>query len=104
MHAGGMTREQAYDSARRAFYALRHKEDVERRVAQEEARMVGAYFGANAIQANMHQEDQAYEWWKKWAARQSTKMDALAASRMTVGFGADEGQDTPGQDGAPLAE
>lgn len=101
-----MTRDQAYDSARRAFYALRHKEDVERRVAQEEARMVGAYFGLNAIQANMQQEDKAYEWWKKWAARQSAKMDALAVSRTTVAFGPEESQNQegPAQDGLPLAE
>ncbi|KAL1898914.1 mitochondrial ribosomal small subunit component [Sporothrix stenoceras] len=103
MHAGGMTKEQAYDSARREFYALRHKEDVERRVAQEEARMVGAYFGVTAIQANMREEDKAYEWWKEWAARQSAKMDALAASRSNIGFGA-PAEEAPAQDGLPMAE
>ncbi len=56
-----ITKEQAYDAARREFYRLRHEEDVERRVAQEEARMVGAYFGKTKQQVSMQLEDEQFE-------------------------------------------
>ncbi|RYP34705.1 hypothetical protein DL767_004151 [Monosporascus sp. MG133] len=66
----GTTREQAYDMARREFYALRQEEEIERRIAKEEARMVGAYFGKGFLQVGMELEDQQYEAWKKWARKQ----------------------------------
>ncbi|KAI1294391.1 mitochondrial ribosomal protein S25 [Xylaria venustula] len=70
----GMTEEKAYDIVRREFYALRHAEDVERRVAKEEAMKVGAYFGKSFMQVGMELEDQEYENWKKWAGRQITSV------------------------------
>jgi small subunit ribosomal protein S23 len=62
-----MTSAKAYDQARQEFYALRHEEDVERRVAKEEALATGAYFGKSMLEIGMQLEDQAYESWKKWA-------------------------------------
>jgi small subunit ribosomal protein S23 len=63
----GMTSAKAYDIARGEFYALRHEEDVERRVAKEEALSTGAYFGKSMLEVGMELEDQAYESWKQWA-------------------------------------
>ncbi|KAI9751688.1 MAG: hypothetical protein M4579_005953 [Chaenotheca gracillima] len=57
----------AYDLARHEFYDLRHQEDVERRVAREEAEATGAYFGKTALEVGMELEDKAYEDWKTWA-------------------------------------
>jgi small subunit ribosomal protein S23 len=66
----GMTKQKAYDSVRREFYALRQEEEIERRVAKEEARHVGAYFGKSFLQVGMELEDREYEAWKKWAGKQ----------------------------------
>ncbi|CAK7198006.1 mitochondrial ribosomal small subunit component [Sporothrix eucalyptigena] len=92
MHTTDLTKEQAYDKARREFYTLRHQEEVERRVAQEEARMVGAYFGKSALQIGMEREDQSYHWWLRWAGIQTRKFEAMR-SKAYVSFGKDaEGQ------------
>lgn len=65
-----MTSTEAYDIARGEFYALRHEEDVERRVAKEEALSTGAYFGKSTLEIGMELEDQAYEEWKAWATKE----------------------------------
>lgn len=106
MHNGGMTKEQAYDAARREFYALRHQEEVERRVAQEEARMVGAYFGKSALQFGMDLEDHTYERWKTWAASETSKIEA-ERSRAYVTFGNEAPEEldlTEGEASAKQAE
>jgi small subunit ribosomal protein S23 len=66
----GMTSTKAYDISRREFYALRHEEDVERRVAKEEALSTGAYFGKSILEIGMELEDQSYEEWKAWAMKE----------------------------------
>ncbi|KAI1084011.1 mitochondrial ribosomal protein [Whalleya microplaca] len=65
-----MQKEKAYDIVRREFYALRQEEEVERRIAKEEASMVGAYFGKSHLQVGVELEDKNYESWKKWAGKQ----------------------------------
>ena len=70
MNVKGMTNSQAYDIARKEFYKLRHQEDVERRVAREEALWVGAYFGKGALEVGMEMEDKSYEEWKEWATKE----------------------------------
>jgi small subunit ribosomal protein S23 len=65
-----MTSTKAYDIARGEFYALRHEEDVERRVAKEEALSTGAYFGKSILEIGMELEDQSYEEWKRWAMKE----------------------------------
>ncbi|KAK3684026.1 mitochondrial ribosomal protein S25 [Podospora appendiculata] len=72
----GMTKQAAYDAARKEFYKLRQQEDIERRIAVEEARMTGAYFGKTTIQFGLDIEDREYEAWKRWAATQIAKLDA----------------------------
>jgi hypothetical protein len=71
----GMTSTKAYDIARGEFYALRHEEDVERRVAKEEALSTGAYFGKSTLDIGMEMEDQAYEEWKAWAIKEVDAME-----------------------------
>ena len=61
MNNGGMTRAEAYDKARKEFYALRQEEEVERRVAREEALWVGAYFGKSVLEVSNELEDKTYE-------------------------------------------
>lgn len=85
----GMTKEQAYDTARREFYSLRQEEEVERRIAKEEAQMVGAYFGKNFLQVGVELEDAQYERWKKWATRQIAAVRTEQSQAYTT-FGDDE--------------
>lgn len=65
-----MTSSKAYDQARQEFYAIRHQEDVERRVAKEEALATGAYFGKSMLEIGMELEDKTYEGWKEWALKE----------------------------------
>jgi len=78
-----MTTARAYDQARQEFYALRHEEDVERRVAKEEALATGAYFGKSALEVGMELEDKAYEQWKEWAIKEITATEQARSSAYT---------------------
>ncbi|EGD91383.1 hypothetical protein H112_01185 [Trichophyton rubrum D6] len=82
-----ITKEQAYDIARREFYKLRLQEDVERRIAQEEARATGAYFSLDANTIGMELENQEYDRWKKWAETeivlQQSSRAAFAGTEIT---------------------
>ncbi|OTB03518.1 hypothetical protein M426DRAFT_321673 [Hypoxylon sp. CI-4A] len=86
----GITKDQAYDTVRREFYALRQEEEVERRIAKEEAQTVGAYFGKSFLQVGMQLEDEQYEKWKKWASKQIDAVQAEQNSAYTS-FGNEEG-------------
>lgn len=92
MHASGLSRDEAYDKARREFYALRQEEEIERRIAKEEARMVGAYFGKTFLQVGMELEDQQYEAWKRWAAKQIDTVRAEQNAAYTS-YGSDDADD-----------
>ena len=70
MNQTGTTQAQAYDIARKEFYALRQEEEIERRVAREEAMWVGAYFGKNVLEVGAELEDKTYESWKAWATKE----------------------------------
>ncbi|CAI6041625.1 unnamed protein product [Clonostachys chloroleuca] len=72
-----MGREKAYDQARREFYRLRQEEEIERRVALEEAKYVGAYFGKSRLDVGLQLENAEYEKWKVWAAKESERREAL---------------------------
>lgn len=65
-----ISRGRAYEQARKELYALRLQEDVERRVAKEEALASGAYFGKSAAEIGMELEDKEYERWREWANKQ----------------------------------
>ena len=73
MQHEGLDEAQAYDKARKEFYFYRHREDVERRVAKEEALATGAYFGKGPIEIGMELENQQWEEWKAWALKEMEK-------------------------------
>ncbi|PWY86178.1 37S ribosomal protein Rsm25 [Aspergillus heteromorphus CBS 117.55] len=86
-----MTKSFAYDTARREFYRLRLQEDIERRVAAEEAEATGATFGPSRHEIGMELESKEYERWKTWAKR-----EALVSDQRTAAFtGAESQGDKP---------
>lgn len=78
-----MTSSKAYDQARQEFYAIRHQEDVERRVAKEEALATGAYFGKSMLEIGMELEDKTYEGWKTWALQEIEVIGQQRTSQYT---------------------
>ena len=79
----GMTISKAYDKARKEFYELRLQEEVEQRVAKEEAQATGSYFGKSMLQIGMELEDQTYEKWKQWATRNAALISQRNAAMYT---------------------
>ena len=75
-----MTKSTAYDIARREFYRLRLQEDIERRVAAEEAEATGANFGPSYLDIGMELENQQHEKWKDWARLESQVVAQRSAS------------------------
>lgn len=75
-----VTKEQAYDMVRKEFYAIRQQEEIERRVASEEARMVGAYFGKSRLEVSMELENKIFEQWRTWAEDENAKLTAASQS------------------------
>ncbi|KAL8832318.1 MAG: hypothetical protein Q9170_004930 [Blastenia crenularia] len=79
-----MTPAKAYDQARKELYEFRLQQDIERRVAKEEAMATGAYFGKSTLQIGMEIEDKIFEQWKAWAVREATKMQHRDAAVYTT--------------------
>ena len=75
MNEGGISKNEAYDIARKEFYDLRHEEEIERRVTREEALWLGATFGKGALEVGMELEDRTYEGWKDWAVGEVQAME-----------------------------
>ena len=78
-----MSKASAYDQARKEFYEERLQEDVERRVAKEEALATGAYFGKSMLEVGMELEDREYERWRTWASREVTEAKQRQVSMYT---------------------
>lgn len=78
-----VTSAQAYDQARKEFYELRLQEDVERRVAKEEAQATGAYFGKSMLEIGMELEDKVFEEWKEWATTEVMQSEQKRAAMYT---------------------
>lgn len=95
-----LSKEKAYDIARKEFYALRHREDIERRIAVEEASMVGGYFGKTYMQVGMQLEDMQYERWKNWATDEIARLKSLDADTT----GAAPVEETPIPEVAPAQD
>lgn len=70
METTSLDRAKAYDVARKEFYALRHQQEIERRVAKEEALWTGAYFGKSMLEIGEQLESDAYEGWRSWAKKE----------------------------------
>lgn len=71
-----MPKDEAYDIARRELYALRQEEEVERRIAKEEAQFVGAYFGKTRLEVGHELESKEFERWKTWAVSEMARIQA----------------------------
>ncbi|KAL3606888.1 mitochondrial ribosomal small subunit component [Fusarium poae] len=69
------TTKSAYDYVRHQFYRLRQEEQIEKRVAQEEARYVGAYFGQTRVDVSHGLEDREFENWKIWAGKETERQE-----------------------------
>jgi small subunit ribosomal protein S23 len=82
--------ERAYDRARKEFYALRLREDVEREVAREEALHFGAHFRPSENERSLAHEDQAYDFWREWARATVQRQRNLAAGKGTHDFSEEE--------------
>lgn len=67
MKNSNYTKAEAYDRARKEFYKLREAQEIQQRVAREEALHYGAKFGRTALDVGMQLEDAEYERWKVWA-------------------------------------
>ena len=93
-----MSPAQAYDQARKDFYDLRLQEDVERRVAKEEAMATGAYFGPSALEIGMELEAEEYERWKLWAQKQAELTKQKQAAMYTGGAEDEDAALEPGAD------
>lgn len=78
-----ITPAKAYDQARKEFYDLRLQDEVEQRVAKEEALATGAYFGKSALQIGMELENEEWERWKEWAAKEHTLSEQRRAAMYT---------------------
>ena len=85
MENAGLGRDEAYDKARKEFYELRQEEEIERRVAKEEARHVGAYFGMGRLEVGMKLEDREFDRWKAWAAKQAEARRGSVSTEITFG-------------------
>ncbi|KAF3924214.1 hypothetical protein ABW21_db0202383 [Orbilia brochopaga] len=77
-----LSRKAAYDVARREFYKLRMRSDIERKITAEEARAVGAYFGKTHLQVGLELEEKALAAWKiqaeKALEKRQQRIDAVA--------------------------
>lgn len=75
-----ITKSAAYDIARREFYRLRLQEDIERRIAAEEAEATGAQFGPTMLEVGMELENQQYNQWQDWAKHEAQVLNQRSAS------------------------
>ncbi|KAF4472020.1 37S ribosomal S25 mitochondrial [Fusarium albosuccineum] len=84
-----LSKRKAYDITRREFYRLRQEEEIEKRVALEEAKHVGAYFGKTRIDVGHILEDKEFENWKIWAGKETERQEAMRSSEIES-FGLEE--------------
>ena len=99
MEKDGLSKQDAYDQARREFYELRTLEDVERYVAKEEAWATGAYFGKGPVQVGAELEDEAFERWRDWLSRTATESER-ARDVMNTGTGLPQASQGRGEEDA----
>ncbi|KAF5680571.1 mitochondrial ribosomal small subunit [Fusarium heterosporum] len=93
----------AYDVTRREFYRLRQEEEIEKRVAVEEAKHVGAYFGRTRIDVAHTLEDREFENWKIWAGKETERQESNRNSEIED-FGLDEAEGAPEEEPEAQAE
>jgi small subunit ribosomal protein S23 len=99
-----MTKSNAYDIARREFYRLRLQEDIQRRVAAEEASAYGAEFGPSYMEIGMKLEDQQWNKWVEWAREQALVSGQRQAAQVGAPEVGEDSEDTTGLDGEEEVE
>jgi small subunit ribosomal protein S23 len=85
--------ELAYDQARKEFYKIRLRQDIEREVAKEEAIHYGSHFIADKNERALHIEDEAYENWKTWAMEKTEVTRVQLATAFSESGFVDESED-----------
>lgn len=75
-----ITQAEAYDLARKEFYAERRREHTAMRIAVEEAEYHGAVFGPSTMSRAINIEGKWYDDWEKWANNQQLEMEQRNAS------------------------
>jgi small subunit ribosomal protein S23 len=100
MGENAMSRGAAYDQAREEFYQCRLDEEIESRVAKEEAASTGAYFGKSMVQVSTELEDRAYDTWRVWADQEFTALE----QRKLGGLVGSEGAAVEGESETPTSE
>ncbi|KAF5973085.1 ribosomal S25 mitochondrial [Fusarium coicis] len=95
-----LEKRKAYDITRREFYRLRQEEEIEKRVALEEAKHVGAYFGKSRIDVSHHLEDREFENWKIWAGKETERQEASRNSEIED-FGLEDVEEDVAEDAEP---
>lgn len=83
MHKEGMKEAAAYDKARKELYKTRHAREVESRIAKEEARAYGAFFGKGPLGIGMELEDVQYANWVEWAKKENNLLAQQASNAYT---------------------
>jgi small subunit ribosomal protein S23 len=97
-----ITKAEAYDQARREFYKLRLREDVERRVTKEEAEATGAYFRKSMLDVGLELEDKEYDRWLGWADAEVTRLSQARLAFSGSSDGGDESADSEMLDEAEI--
>lgn len=92
MQNENMPETKAYDITRHEFYRHRQAEEIEKRIAVEEARHVGAYFGKSRIDVGHILENREFENWKIWAGKETEKLESRRNSEIES-FGAEDDED-----------
>ncbi|KAG5750800.1 hypothetical protein H9Q69_002630 [Fusarium xylarioides] len=95
-----LEKRKAYDITRREFYRLRQEEEIEKRVALEEAKHVGAYFGKSRIDVSHHLEDREFENWKIWAGKETERQEASRNNEIED-FGLEDVEEDIAEDAEP---
>ncbi|KAM0711484.1 hypothetical protein Q7P35_000850 [Cladosporium inversicolor] len=83
MRNGGLTEAAAYDKARKELYKTRHAREIESRIAKEEARAYGAFFGKSALEVGMDLEDVQYANWVEWAKKENMMLQNQKSNAYT---------------------
>ena len=91
-----LPKEDAYDQARREFYGERMREDIERRVAKEEATHTGAYFGRTMLGIGNEIEDETFEKFRTLAEKNITETEQTRAAVFS-GISSLNSSEEPGQ-------
>ena len=80
MEQRNLSKDDAYDQARQEFYDQRMREDIERRVAKEEATATGAYFAKTRIGIGAELENKSFEVFRAWAEKTAMELDQARAA------------------------